>query len=379
MRLLLLNGPNLNLLGTREPEVYGSTSLADVEELAATHAGLLQASLESFQSNHEGALIDRIHAARGVIDGIAFNPGALTHSSFALRDAIEAVDIPTVEVHISNIKAREPWRATSLIAPVAVAQIFGRGVRGYTDAINHLVCRAALPLHTLAYGTNGDQIGDLRLPDGEGPFPTIMLLHGGFWRQIWARDLMDRLAVDLTGRGYATWNIEYRRVPPVGGWRATVADAITALDHLAELADEYGLDISRIQTMGHSAGGHLGAWAAGRAQRIRVGKAISLAGVLDLAASLTEDEDNGVRMFLGREVDTHLDALSPITHLPIGVGQLIVHGTDDEAVPRDISIRYAAAAAEAGDPVETLWLEGVDHMEIIDPHTDAWSQIVARL
>jgi len=228
MRLLLLNGPNLNLLGTRLPDVYGSTSLSDIEDLARSHAERLGATLETFQSNHEGSLIDRIHEARDDTDGIVFNPGALTHTSYALRDAIEAIEIPTVEVHISNIKARESWRAISLIAAATVNQIFGRGVRGYTDAISHLISRAALPFETLAYGAGQDQVGDMRVPGGEGPFPTIVLFHGGFWRQIWGRDLMDRLSVDLTRRGYATWNVEFRRIPPVGGWRATLADAASA-------------------------------------------------------------------------------------------------------------------------------------------------------
>ncbi len=379
MQLLLLNGPNLNLLGTRQPEIYGSTSLADVESLAASHAERLGATLVAFQSNHEGALIDRIHEARGNADGILFNPGAFTHTSYALRDAIEAVEIPTVEVHISNIKAREPWRAKSRVAPATVMQIFGRGVRGYTDAINHLISRTVMPFRTLAYGVEPAQIGDLRVPGGDGPFPTVVLFHGGFWRQIWARDLMDRLAVDLTLRGYATWNVEFRRIPPIGGWRATVADAATALDFVAEISADFPLDLANVQTIGHSAGAQLGTWAVAKAELVRVSRVVSLAGVLDLKACLTDDEDNGVRQFLGREVDTHLETVSPIAHLPLAVPQLIVHGTQDDAVPRDISVRYAAESSEAGDSVETLWLEGVDHMDVIDPKSPAWSQIAEAL
>lgn len=379
MRLLLLNGPNLNLLGTRQPDVYGSTSLSDIEGIATDHAERMGATLEAFQSNHEGALIDRIHEARDNTDGIVFNPGALTHTSYALRDAIDAIEIPTVEVHVSNIKARESWRAISLIAPATVRQIFGRGVRGYTDAISHLVCLAALPPKTLAYGTGPDQVGDLRIPDGGGPYPVVVLFHGGFWRQIWGRDLMDRLSVDLTQRGYATWNVEFRRIPPVGGWRATVGDAVAALEFVAEFAESSRLDLTNVQTIGHSAGAQLGIFAAVRADRVQVIRAISLAGVLDVAACLSDDEDNGVRRFLGREVDTHVDAVSPIANLPNGVRQLVVHGTKDEAVSQDNSARYAAAAVEAGDSVETLWLDGVDHMDVIDPESQAWAQIVAAL
>lgn len=108
MHFLLLNGPNLNLLGTRKPEVYGSETLEDVEAAVAAEAALLGHTIESFQSNHEGALIDRLHRAKGIVDGVVFNPGAYTHTSYALHDAIEAIEVPTVEVHISNVMEREP-------------------------------------------------------------------------------------------------------------------------------------------------------------------------------------------------------------------------------------------------------------------------------
>ena len=135
--LLLLNGPNLNLLGTREPEVYGSTTLADIEAAAKAQAASAQAVLHSFQSNHEGALIDRIHAARDEkVDAIIINPGGLTHTSVALRDALAGVAIPFVEVHISNIHKREPFRHKSFLSDLAVGVICGLGVDGYGAAID---------------------------------------------------------------------------------------------------------------------------------------------------------------------------------------------------------------------------------------------------
>ena len=138
-RVLVLNGPNLNLLGSRRPDVYGSTTLADLERLCAAWGVRLGVEVESFQSNHEGALIDRLHEARGVVDGVVINPGAFTHTSYALHDALEAVEIPAVEVHISNVEEREAWRRTSLTGPACVHRIYGRGIYGYQNALSHLV------------------------------------------------------------------------------------------------------------------------------------------------------------------------------------------------------------------------------------------------
>jgi 3-dehydroquinate dehydratase-2 len=139
-KLLLLNGPNLNLLGTREPEVYGADTLSDVEKAAAAQAAAAGATLACFQSNHEGVLIDRIHAARAEgIDGIVFNPGAYTHTSVALRDALAGVAIPFVEVHISNIFKREPFRHHSCLSDVAVGTLCGLGIDGYRLAIDFML------------------------------------------------------------------------------------------------------------------------------------------------------------------------------------------------------------------------------------------------
>ena len=138
--LLLLNGPNLNLLGTREPEVYGATTLAEIEGEAHRVATAAGASIACFQSNHEGALIDRIHAAKGEgIEAIVINPGGLTHTSVALRDALAGVGLPVVEVHISNIHKREAFRHHSYISDIAVGVICGLGVDGYRIAIEFVI------------------------------------------------------------------------------------------------------------------------------------------------------------------------------------------------------------------------------------------------
>ena len=137
--ILILNGPNLNLLGTRQPEVYGSTTLADIEALCEARAKELGIDIAFAQSNHEGALVDMLHAARGVHDGVILNAGAYTHTSVALMDAISSVMLPVIELHLSNIHAREAFRQHSYIAPVAIGQICGFGAAGYPLAMEAMV------------------------------------------------------------------------------------------------------------------------------------------------------------------------------------------------------------------------------------------------
>ena len=140
-KILVMNGPNLNLLGTREPEIYGSLTLADIHERLRQRANEADLDIEFMQSNHEGVLVDAIQRARRTVDYIILNAGAFTHYSIALRDAIAAIDVPVIEVHLSNIHQREEFRHKSVIAPVVLGQIAGFGAESYMAALEIIICR----------------------------------------------------------------------------------------------------------------------------------------------------------------------------------------------------------------------------------------------
>lgn len=138
-KFLLMNGPNLNMLGVRDPAIYGTDTLASIEAEVVAYGAQHGVQIDCFQSNHEGSLIDKLHEAHGVYDGIVYNPGAHTHYSYALHDAVECIDVPVVEIHISDISKREEFRRTSVIAPACVAQIKGKGKAGYLEAVDVLL------------------------------------------------------------------------------------------------------------------------------------------------------------------------------------------------------------------------------------------------
>jgi acetyl esterase/lipase len=245
-----------------------------------------------------------------------------------------------------------------------------------------------------AYGPGPDRFGELWRPAGAGPWPVVALLHGGFWRATRTLELMRPLAADLAGRGFAAWNLEYRRVgQPGGGWPGTCEDVAAGLDHLAGLAGRAPLDLDRLVVAGHSAGGHLALWSAARAGLPRGAPgaaplvapclAVSLAGVCDLHAGAADGiGEDAVAGFLGATPDQAPERYrlaSPRSRLPLGVGQLLVHGDADTRVPVEQSRAYAAAAAAAGDPVELVELAGVDHMAVIDPASPAWAEVTHRL
>jgi acetyl esterase/lipase len=256
-----------------------------------------------------------------------------------------------------------------------------------------------MTFRTIAYGPSPDHVGDLYLPHrarhrSPGRAPVIGLLHGGFWRMPYGRDHIAPIAVDLADRGFAVWNLEYRRVGTAGGgWPGTLQDVGAGIDHLATLAqDGEPIDLDRVTIVGHSAGGHLALWSAfkdfGSGQgfqpkRVKVSGAVALAAVADLALAHELRCGNGaVENFLGGSpltVAARYQSTSPMEMLPIGVQQLLVHGSIDVDVPVVISRRYAAAAAAAGDDVNFIELADAEHMDFIDPSSLAHAAWCSRL
>jgi acetyl esterase/lipase len=247
------------------------------------------------------------------------------------------------------------------------------------------------PARQIAYGDHPDQVGNLHEPAGEGPWPTVVLIHGGFWKWGWDRTLMTPLAHDLARRGYAVWNIEYRRVGQEGGgWPGTLEDAAAAIDHLAELA---AVGTGRVVTVGHSAGGHLAVWLAARHRlpagapgampRVRPGAAVSQAGVVDLVRGDADDLGPGAcAALLGGSADEVPDryaVASPAALLPLGVPVLLVHGSRDVDVPVLQSRAYEAAARAAGDEVELVEVPDADHFDVVEVDHPAWLAVVERL
>jgi acetyl esterase/lipase len=303
-------------------------------------------------------MVEAIQGADGV-DAIVINPGALTHTSRSIGDALGAVGIPAVEVHISNIRQREPWRATSLVSPSCVRTIYGRGVGGYQDALRHLKNREATAFHTVRYGPHPDNVADVRRPPEE-PVGVVILAHGGLWRQEYERDTTETLAVDLAGRGMTTWNIEYRRGSD-GRWPAGAHDVLTAIDHVRRTKGS-GLPLTVI---GHSAGGHLALWAGAR-RAAGIDLIVGLAPITDLS-TMAESDAVGAPDARGL-----LEAGAPPSVGAVPEKTLLIHGVDDEIVPTSHSTRLSTGAR-----VEVI--PNMGHFPILDPQREHWPLVVAEL
>lgn len=356
MRVLVINGPNLNLLGSREPEVYGEQTLDDLETKVTEWAGAMGVDVALEQSNAEERIIDLIQQFDG--DGIVLNPGAFTHTSQAIADAIRSVATPVVEVHISDIRDREPWRSVSVIAPACVRTIYGRGIVGYRNAMRHLRNRAAIPLETVHYGPHDDNVGDLRRGGGD----LVVLVHGGLWRHRFERDTVESLAVDLTSRGFDTWNIEYRRLGGGGGWPASGHDVLTALDFIPQLGEGSG----RVVIVSHSAGSQLATWAAERS-RTEIALHMAMSPLLDLAAAVDQGDVGA------EECVRILDGGAPGRTLPARTETVMLHGDADQVVPIERSI------ALASDEDIELQRFDVDHFSLLDPSKPPWDWVVGRI
>ncbi|MEM8708362.1 MAG: alpha/beta hydrolase [Actinomycetota bacterium] len=230
------------------------------------------------------------------------------------------------------------------------------------------------------YGDAPQQVGQLRLPigQGDGPFPVIAFIHGGFWRNAFNNSLSEPQAADARAKGYATWNIEYRRVgDPGGGYPGTLDDIGTAIDALARI--DAPLDLDRVFVVGHSAGGHLALWVGQRDDPVVVPRlVVGQAPVADLGGSLNLGR-GAVETFMGglpAELPDAYAAADPARRLPVKVPQLIVHGLLDDIVPFSVVAPYID---EAGDGVDTLLFETEGHFDVIDPMSASWEATLAYL
>ena len=248
---------------------------------------------------------------------------------------------------------------------------------------------------TVEYGADRSQRGDLHLPAGPGPHPLMILIHGGSWQARYGRIVMRGLVGDLLRRGWAAWNIEYRRLGNGGGWPATFLDVAAAIDQVPAL--DAPLDLGRVSLLGHSAGGHLALWAAGRKllaegapgyldgePRVRLRRVIAQAGVCDLAGAYRRWRGGAVRALMGgspEELPERYAAADPMDATPLSIPALLVHGTLDETVSVELSRSYERAARAAGGEVELVEIAGEAgrHRAHIDPRGEAWAAVTTRL
>jgi acetyl esterase/lipase len=256
------------------------------------------------------------------------------------------------------------------------------------------------------YGPDPSQYADLHLPDGIRRPGTVVLIHGGFWRARFGLEIIEDVALDLTSRGWVVWNIEYRRVGGGGGWPETLLDVAAAIDHLKLIDRETPLDLNRVVAVGHSAGGQLATWAAGRSTGgrdpsgqegwgedldgavpgrnpdVEVTGVISLAGVLDLATAAEDGIGNdAARSFLGGDRarrPARFAATDPLAQVPISASVYAVHGRGDFNVPFEQSVAYVEKAKAAGQEASLLEIEG-DHFTVIDVTSKAWPMVIEAL
>lgn len=255
---------------------------------------------------------------------------------------------------------------------------------------------AALPVppadKVISYGTDSLQFGELRLPQGEGKFPVVVVVHGGCWLSAYDRQYMAHLSEKLTQAGYATWNLEFRRVGDVGGgWPGTFLDVAKGTDYVRELAKTYPLDTKRVVVMGHSAGGHLALWLAARRnlpkssplytkKPLKLKGVVSLAGIPDLESySLQKGSCNeAVPQLLGgmpEEQPARYTDASPTTLLPLRVPSRLIQGALDPIVPVAQSQQFTEQAKAKGDDAALILLEQAGHFDLVAPHSPAYEQV----
>jgi acetyl esterase/lipase len=231
----------------------------------------------------------------------------------------------------------------------------------------------------VAYGSDPNQFGDIRVPKGKGPFPLVMNIHGGFWRAAYDLAHAGHLCAALTAKGFATWNVEYRRVGnPGGGWPGTFGDLRSAYRFLPELAKRYGLDSNKLVVMGHSAGAQLALCLASHEASIK--NVVSLAGVLDLQQAWELHlSNNAIVEFLGgtpSQVTDHYREADPMQlSISHSTTQWLIHGATDDVVPSYFSRNYAQQKKSRGEDVHFLEISTAGHYDLIDPHSQAWTKV----
>ncbi len=281
------------------------------------------------------------------------------------------------------------------LAAVAAAALPGcapRARRRDATSLDAAPVPTTMPFERIAYGAAPQQFADLRRPTGVAAPPLVIVLHGGFWQAPYDVGLMVRACEALARDGFATWNVAYRRLGDAGGgWPGTFLDVAAAADQLRVVAPRHGLDARRVVTLGHSAGGHLALWLAGRrwirdgelkrARPLKVRGVLGLAAISDLRRAFDLGIDGVSRLMGGAPatVPERYATGDPAALLPLAVPQVLVHGAADRVVPVAMSEDYRREAKGRGDTVELVALPGVGHAEPIDPATPAWSAVVDGL
>jgi acetyl esterase/lipase len=231
----------------------------------------------------------------------------------------------------------------------------------------------------IAYGTDPNQFGEIRLPKSKGPFPLVMNIHGGFWRAKYGLAHAGHLCAALTAKGLATWNVEYRRAGnPGGGWPGTFEDIRNAYRFVSQLAKRYSLDTAKVLGIGHSAGGQLVLCLAAHEPSLK--RVVSLAGVVDLQQAWELHlSDNAVVEFLGgklSEVSEHYREADPMQlSVPHSTAQWLIHGAKDDIVPAYFSRNYAQEKKQRGEDVHYLEISTAGHFDLIDPRSNAWPRV----
>ncbi|MGN7762770.1 alpha/beta hydrolase family protein [Paenibacillus sp. 22594] len=249
-----------------------------------------------------------------------------------------------------------------------------------------------------SYGSHPSQFGVLHLPDSEGKLPVIITVHGGFWRSQFGLEETEEIVKDLVQRGFAVWNIEYRRIGEEGGgWKGTFSDAISAVNYISTLSEQFPLDLSRVMLLGHSAGGQLVLWLASLAHEngseenfepllVSIRGVISLAGVSNLRKMweihTQKDILSPVESLLAgspNEVPERYHLVSPMERQSSQIEQFLIHGEMDLHVPVEFSIEYAQKTVEQGGKAHLIVIPGIEHFQIINPTSSAWNTVIHYL